>query len=489
MGAMLLTSGTVLLLVSGTFLTYELITFRQSMVTNLTTLARVIASNSTAALAFRNPEDAATVLHALEAEPHVVAAGLYDQRGALFASYPAGVDAALPPRPDPIGSRFTASRLVLVAPVANGARRLGTLHLESDLGALYERLVLYGMLMGGALLFSALVAVALADRLQQRIGRPVMSLVETASVVTQRQDYSVRAQRYGDDELGMLTDAFNGMLAQIEGQDRALRAREDRLQLEVTERRRAEAEVHALNSDLERRVDERTRELESANHELEAFSYSVSHDLRAPLRAITGFSHILLKDHLAALPAQAASHLQRVANGAQKMGQLVDDLLAFSRLGRAAFVRRPVEPRDIVDEVLDELADERRDRHVEVTIGSLPPCHADRALLKQVYANLLANALKFTRLRSDACVEIGSERSAAGEVVYLVKDNGAGFDMKYVDKLFGVFQRLHRVEDYEGTGVGLAIVQRVIVRHGGRVWAEGVVGQGAAFYFTIGDKT
>ena len=198
--------------------------------------------------------------------------------------------------------------------------------------------------MGAALVFSALVAVALADRLQRRIGRPVISLVETASAVAERQDYSVRARRYGDDELARLTDAFNGMLDRIETQNRALRAREDRLQEEVAERRRAEAEVLALNTGLERRVEDRTRELEAANRELEAFSYSVSHDLRAPLRAITGFSRILLKDHLAALPAEAASHLQRVANGAQKMGQLVDDLLAFSRLGRAQVVRRLVDP-------------------------------------------------------------------------------------------------------------------------------------------------
>jgi signal transduction histidine kinase len=489
MGGMLLTSGIVLLLTFGTFLTYELVTFRRAMAQSLSTLARVIAANSTAALAFQNHEDATTVLSALAAEPHIMAAALYDQDGRLFAAYPSDAAvSAFPSAPESDGYRFGGRRLRLTAPVTFNSRRQGTIWLQSDLGALYRRLVLYGALMATVLALSSIVAVSLSTHFQKSISRPVMALVDTAAVVADRRDYSARAEQFANDELGRLTQAFNGMLAQIQTQDAALRAREDELRLEVAERSRAEAEVRALNASLEQRVQERTEALQAANKELEAFSYSVSHDLRAPLRAITGFSRILLDDHLAALPEEAAQHLRRVANGATKMGQLVDDLLAFSRLGRAPLVRSLVDPGQIVRQVLDELVDPAH--APAVTIGTLPACHADPSLLKQVYANLIANALKFSGRQPHPEITIGCQTlEETHEAAYFVRDNGAGFDMRYVNKLFGVFQRLHRAEDFEGTGVGLAIVQRVVVRHGGRVWAEGAPDQGACFYFTIGEQS
>jgi PAS domain S-box-containing protein len=250
--------------------------------------------------------------------------------------------------------------------------------------------------------------------------------------------------------------------------------------------RESEARVRRLNAELEERVRERTAELEAANKELEAFSYSVSHDLRAPLRTIDGFSRIVLRDCAGQLPADGREHLERVRDGARQMGQLVDDLLAFSRLGRQPITKRAVEPAPVVRQCLGELRGEQEGRRVEVTVGPLPRCRAEPALLKQVWINLLANALKYTRRREVARVEIGSRTGdGEGEVVYYVKDNGVGFDMRYAHKLFGVFQRLHRAEEYEGTGVGLAIVQRIVHRHGGRVWAEAEPDRGATFYFTL----
>ena len=247
------------------------------------------------------------------------------------------------------------------------------------------------------------------------------------------------------------------------------------------------SKVEQINREMVREIDERKQAeeaLEAANKELEAFSYSVSHDLRAPLRAIDGFSRILIEEHAQEQTSEAQEYLQLVRENTLKMGRLVDDLLAFSRLSRQPLKVQHVEPAILVRHVLDDLRNEQEVRRIEVSIGDLPSCQADPALLKQVWVNLLSNAIKYTRTREPARIEIGYQQTAE-EQIYFVRDNGVGFDMKYVNKLFGVFQRLHRAEEYEGTGVGLAIVQRIIQRHGGRVWVEAEVDKGAIFYFTI----
>jgi signal transduction histidine kinase len=254
-------------------------------------------------------------------------------------------------------------------------------------------------------------------------------------------------------------------------------------QSEAHQRQLAEQLAEA-NHDLERRVKERTLELESANQELEAFSYSVSHDLRAPLRAIDGFTRILLEDHAQELSGEARDTLGRVRAGAQRMGELINALLSLSRVVRQTPRRQRVEPADLARAALEDLAEERSAREVEVIIQPMPACLGDPALLTQVYANLLSNGLKFTRGRDPARIEVGAE-AHTNPAVYFVKDNGAGFDMRYIDKLFGVFQRLHRMEEFEGTGVGLATVQRIIHRHGGRIWAESEPDHGATFRFTL----
>jgi len=237
--------------------------------------------------------------------------------------------------------------------------------------------------------------------------------------------------------------------------------------------------------ELEQRVIARTAELEAANKELEAFSYSVSHDLRAPLRAIDGFSRILLEDYIADLPDEAQHYLQLVGENTQQMGHLIDDLLAFAQLSRQPLNKRGVATADLARQCLEDLHAEQGGRCVEISIGDLPACEGDPALLKQVWINLLANALKYTRRRDPAEIAIGCQADGRAPV-YFIQDNGVGFDMRYSDKLFGVFQRMHRAEDYEGTGVGLAITQRIIHRHGGRIWAEAAVDHGTAFYFTLG---
>ena len=298
----------------------------------------------------------------------------------------------------------------------------------------------------------------------------------------------LRLYRYQRDQPPFDTDDLT--LAQDLADRAALAISNARLlqavQHELTERTKAEAEVRALSADLEQRVIARTAELVAANKELEAFSYSVSHDLRSPLRAIDGFSRILLEDYVAALPDDAQRYFQLIRDNAQQMGRLVDDLLAFSRLGRQPLSRRSVDPSGLVHQCLDDLRAEQAGRTIDVQIGTLLACMGDAALLKQVWINLLENALKYTRRRDPAVIVIGCKVMGQA-AVYFVKDNGVGFDMRYSDKLFGVFQRMHRAEDYEGTGVGLAIVERIIHRHGGRIWAEAAVDQGATFFFTLGE--
>jgi signal transduction histidine kinase len=255
-----------------------------------------------------------------------------------------------------------------------------------------------------------------------------------------------------------------------------------------TARRKAEDAVKQLYAELEQRVIQRTAELEAANKELEAFSYSVSHDLRTPLRAVDGYSQAVLEDYGAQLPEGGRRYLQTIREGAQRMGALIDDLLTFARLNRQELGKRVIDTGKLVRGALNELGSPWPDRSVEILVGDLPTSSGDPALLKQVWLNLLSNALKYTRKREKTAIEIGCMKTNGADT-FFVRDNGTGFDLRYADKLFGVFQRLHRAEDYEGTGVGLAIVQRIIHRHGGRVWADAAIDRGATFYFTLEKET
>jgi light-regulated signal transduction histidine kinase (bacteriophytochrome) len=263
---------------------------------------------------------------------------------------------------------------------------------------------------------------------------------------------------------------------QFEDETRRMRAALFQRELEATEARAARdiAEARAIL----------VAELEQANKELEAFSYSVSHDLRGPLRAVNGFASILLRDHAAGMSPKANDLVESVLQGARRMDQLIEDLLGFARLSRQPLKKVTVNVGDLVREVLGELQAENSGRVVTLSIGELPPAIADRALLKQVLTNLLSNAFKFTRKREQAVVEVGS-RPEEDRAVYFVRDNGAGFDMRYAAKLFGVFQRMHNREQFDGTGVGLSLAHRIVHRHGGRIWAEAAVDKGATFSFTL----
>jgi light-regulated signal transduction histidine kinase (bacteriophytochrome) len=255
-------------------------------------------------------------------------------------------------------------------------------------------------------------------------------------------------------------------------------------QAALAERERAQAELERYRARLEEMVAQRTAALEQANRELDSFSYSVSHDLRAPLRTINGFASALQEDHAGQLSEDAQTCVRMIREGCERMGRLIEATLTFCRLGQQAVTVQPVNMEALVHEAVGDLVADREGSRVQLSICKLPPCAGDSQMLKQVWFNLLSNAFKFTRGRELAVIEAGFSVQDR-ECVYFVRDNGAGFDMRYADKLFGMFQRLHSEREFEGTGVGLAIANRIITRHGGRMWAQGEKGRGAVFFFTV----
>ncbi len=483
--AMLLAiSGMVLLLTSAAFVAYQYWSFRQSARNVLSVRGRILAANTTASLAFADEADATEILSALRIDRHIVAAALYDTDGRLFATYQ-DRPGSVPPAPGLDGYRFERGLLIGFEPVAEGGSgRLGTLYLASDLGELYGTFRLSGLIGVAVTAASLLVAYLMSTAFQGSISRPLLRLTETARAVSDHRNYAVRAPRAGHDELGVLTDAFNHMLGRIEGQDRVLRQQT--------------VELQRYAGELEQRVAERTHELEErnealrrnaaeilvANQELDAFAYSVSHDLRAPLRSIDGFSQVLLEDSADRLDDAGRDALHRVRAASQRMAALIDDLLKLARVTRTEIRTEVVDLSAMAAEIVADLQRASPGRRVDVAIAPGLTSRGDPRLLRVALDNLLGNSWKYTANQPHARVEFGTS-AANGQRTFHVRDNGAGFDMQYADKLFGVFQRLHTTAEFEGTGVGLATVRRILTRHGGRIWAEGAVGQGATFYFTL----
>lgn len=624
------TSLTAMLLLSATFLVYQYFSFRRTTAHQVATVGRMAASNSTAALAFDNPDDATEILGALKAERNVVAACLYDRTGRIFAKYPKDLPGSeLPLAPGTDGYRFEDSSLVGYEPVAQGGNeRLGTLFLRFDTGPVTADW-LKSSLESGAVVMALvlLVAYLMSRSLQRKVSGPILALAETAGDISSRHDYSVRAKAVGGGEISVLTNAFNEMLSQIEGFSRDM---ERRVADRTAELARSRAEINHLfeslpglymvltpelnivtasdaylkatmttreaikgrglfevfpdnpndpkatgtanlRASLERvlhkgvpdtmaiqkydvrrpdgvfeehywspinspvlgedgkvryiihrvedvtdfvkqkssqsgttdmkvrmekmeaeiyqstlKVQETNRQLEVANKELEAFSYSVSHDLRAPLRHIDGFAGLLAKNSGANLDDNGRRYVTTISGAAKQMGRLIDDLLAFSRTGRTELSRTRVDQDALIAALIREGRYDQRGRAIDWQVETLPPVSADASMLRQVWANLLENAVKYSGKSEHPRVEIGTLADPkTGDPAFYVRDNGVGFDMQYVDKLFGVFQRLHGASEFEGTGIGLANVRRIIARHGGRTWAEGEVEKGATFYFSL----
>jgi signal transduction histidine kinase len=459
----MLTSSVILVLTFASYFIYEVVTFKQNAVNYLTIQAQIISSNSTAALAFDSHEEGNNILSALKADPHIEVAALYNKEGEPFSSHP--LNYPTPALPKDVNARkygFESSYLIFYEPVMENKVVLGTLYLKSNMDGLYERLSLYATIAAIIISASFVVAFFLSKRLQRSISVPILALAEAAKAVSQRNDYTVRALKMGNDEVGLLTDAFNRMLGEIQEQT---------------------LQINSFNQKLERTIEQRTADLEIANNELEAFSYSVSHDLRAPLRSINGFARILEEDYGNLLDEQGRKTLGTIMRNGERMGQLIDDLLAFSRLGKQSVTRVKLDMNLIASSTSDDLKIQYTGEK-EIHIDSLPPVYGDSSMIKQVMYNLISNALKYSMKKEKAIVRIGAYQEEFG-TTFFVQDNGAGFDMQYYDKLFGVFQRLHDAREFEGTGVGLALVHRIVTKHGGKIWAEGKENEGAIFYFTI----
>jgi signal transduction histidine kinase len=468
----MLVSGAALILASVAFGAYDRATFRAGVERNLSTQAQMAGANSITALTFDDPHTAEVTLAALRAAPGIVSADVITPAGDVFAKYRRDRTSPLPARPAIPSGEVEAlyeddDQITVTRRISFQGKDVGIVAIRSDVLELNRRRTQY-VTMGAAVLMTALLAAFFMSWVsQRRISTPIADLEKIARRVSNEKDYSVRAPIVSQTrEIDVLVDAFNDMLTEIQRRDESLRV---------------------IHEQLEARVQERTSELDTVNKELEAFSYSVSHDLRAPLRHIAGFAGLLEKRVSSQLDEQGRGYLDRIGTSAKKMGRLIDDLLEFSRMSRSELSKRRVSLNDLVRETRQDLAsDKSADGHViDWQVGDLPDVVGDQSMMRQVIVNLLSNAVKYSATQKEARIEVGTNGASDDEVVVFVRDNGVGFDMQYVHKLFGVFQRLHGADEFEGTGIGLANVRRIIHRHGGRVWAEGIVDQGATFYFSM----
>lgn len=476
---------TALLVAGVAMVIYELNAYQRSWLNDLTVQADILGRATATALIFNDPKSAQEYLSLLKARPEISAAAIYTSKGKVFADYERSADAdtSVPPFPEVEGTRVSGNTIVLYKRIVENNEILGTVYVRGDY-AVVSRLTGYLTILASVWALSLFVAFLMSTWLQTTVTKPILQITEIARQVMERRDFSLRVQKTTHDEIGYLVDAINGMLSEVARRQEALEASNATLSSEMAERSRAEDQLRELNIELERRVDARTAQLEAANKELESFSYSVSHDLRAPVRAIVAFSRMLAEDHAQHLDTEAQRLLGIVQGEAHRMGDLIDDLLAFSRMGRQAIQAVEIDMTRLARTTYEGLAAQQPVDNVDFQLAALPRARGDRSLLEQVWVNLIANALKFSSKQSRPHIEVSSITDGA-EHVYFVRDNGVGFDARYQSKLFGVFQRLHDASEFPGTGVGLALVQRVVTRHGGRVWADSKPNEGATFYFTL----
>jgi signal transduction histidine kinase len=464
----MLVSGIALLVACVSFIGFDMVTYRANKVRSISTEAQIIGSNAVSALLFNDPQSAEDTLSALRAAPSVVSAGICTLDGRVFASYSRDhvliTAPALPPEGEAEVHSISGAQIALARSIVFKGKPTGVVWIRSDVQELNRRLKRYVGIAAIVMVASLLAAFFLSSMYRKEITEPIVSLAQVARLVSRDKNYSLRAASAGSTaETSILVDSFNNMLAQIQERDK---------------------ELLQAHGELEQRVRYRTAELAAANKELEAFSYSVSHDLRAPLRSIDGFSLALIEDYGTKLDQGGKDYLRRVRAASQRMSQLIDDMLNLARVTRRAMQRETVDLSGLAKSIAEDLSEEEPSRHVEFAIADGLSADADSGLLKIAMQNLIGNAWKYTSAHDRARIEFGRVKHN-GRPAYFVRDDGAGFDPRYVERLFGAFQRLHAATEFPGTGIGLATVHRIIHRHGGEVWAEGGVESGATFYFTL----
>jgi signal transduction histidine kinase len=462
---MMLAAGSALLISTFAFARYDTSTFKNQLIQRLTVQTQLISATSASAIMFQDADSARTALSALETAPNIIAAEITDRSGKRVAEYHRKGE----PVPGPLGTfpapHFETNTLAVSTEVSYQGQAQGHVTMLSDLSEIGTRERAY-LQRAGLVLVASLGIAFIMSRLTQRvISAPIVELARISESIRTSHTYALRAPlTSGPSEIHTLVTTFNQMLDEIEDRNRQLT--------------RAQAE-------LEDRVKKRTSDLNAANKELEAFTYSVSHDLRAPLRHVTGFATMLDEHAGPTLDDVGRRYLKTITAASTKMARLIDDLLAFSRIGRGALNKHQVDLNKIAADAREEVsAHAGPERRVAWNIAPLPTVPADAALMHLVMVNLFSNAVKYTGPRDQALIDV-STTTDNGEVVVSVRDNGVGFDMSYVDKLFGVFQRLHRPDQFEGTGIGLANIKRIVTRHGGRVWATSAPDQGATFSFSL----
>ena len=480
-----LISTAILIISSAIVISNEIMTSKKQLIERSMVEARFIGEYCIVYLSFNDSTGAANILKNVESIPTILAVRVYDDKNKLFSEFK---------KPDQeihaselkteVFSEFAKDHLHIFHPIFFENKFYGTVFLKVSTRALRTTLIHFVLSMLGLVIILTVLSYFVAAKLQNIISRPILDLARATVEISKEADYSFRVHKQSNNEIGVLFEGFNAMLEQIE-----IRQKErDRAEKELKEYRdHLEQLVAKRTADLKKSEEilkKRSVELEAANKELEAFSYSVSHDLRAPLRGIDGWSLALLEDYGDQLDEQGRTFLGRVRTETQRMGALVDELLKLSHLNRTEICRQQVDLSGIVHALAARLQESAADRAVEFIIQPGLIIQGDAQLLEVALSNLLENAFKFTGRCTQARIEFGRSVGSLA-AIFFVRDNGVGFDMAYANKLFGAFQRMHKTSDFPGTGIGLATVQRIMRRHGGRVWAEAEVDRGATFYFTL----
>jgi len=450
---------------------FDLRSYQKTWEQDLLTQADLLGLATAPALSFSDPKAAHENLALLKARSNITAAAIYSLNGTVFATYANAGNPVVPPAPQVEGVQIEDGQLIVFKKITHQGDYLGMVYLRAH-HERQERLQQYLAVLALVIGASLALALLISNGLLAVVTRPLLAVSDVARRITAGRDYSLRAKHTTDDEIGQVVDAFNGMLDEL-----ARRA-------ETLEQ--AHQETLTLNAELEERVRRRTAQLETANQELEAFSYSASHDLRSPLTVIDSFSGRLLERSGEHLDERGRHYLNRIRFNAHLMGQLIDSLLKLAHVSRVKLERQPVDLGLMAATALEQCREREPGRVAHVVIADNMVEQADPALINQVVQNLVGNAWKFTSKMPAASITVGCEKRPGCPKTFFVRDNGAGFDMAYADKLFNAFQRLHTPDEFPGTGIGLATVQRIVVRHEGKIWAESEPGKGAVFYFTLG---